>query len=670
MTKASVWVSRLTLATAPTLLRVIRRHGRIRLSYTSATASGRFLVRLLAFVGGLSEPARAVVFTGHGERVDDPASPVFAIQARVNEFCHAAFAAHAGLLERFRYPDHRVCAEQVRVNFRKAMAHTTYELLGFVEFARYREAAEGADRRLVVISPAAVLADCGPAGWTGGQAELRCPWSVRHSLWLRLARAVAWTLVAARPRRSTRGPASVAVEAAWSLDRDARLNDLFWWWDSGIPADRVLFFFDQPNVRATPDMVARLGGLGIRHVVTDTRGAGMGSKTVWRPAAGPAASVARLARLVAVAAWGVRHPGFGRWMAVRAIDMLQWSARAEDFLKEFNVCAVFHSSDIEADPIALASEITGAARIGVQWSDVHWPQTYHARLHQVFFLWGPLHARMLRATGSSVNHVLLSGCIVRCVRGDASGHHAPRAELAAAGATRVLALFDTSLPCENFYEFFLRQVLQDQRWGLLVKPKGLDSPPWARPVRMLSELWDQARATGRVRLLDPRVSPAAAAAAADFAVGVDVNSATVIAALSGHRAIHLDYVGLDRSPLADWAVFHRTGPDRLVFHDPERLWRRLNEALDRPENDDSLGRAGEAVLRQLDWFRDDQAGLRIGQYIKWYLAAVDDGWSRDGALAEADRRYAEIWGEAAVVRDAGQGDARAAAAELVMGVES
>jgi len=148
-------------------------------------------------------------------------------------------------------------------------------------------------------------------------------------------------------------------------------------------------------------------------------------------------------------------------------------------------------------------------------------------------------------------------------------------------------------------------------------------------------------------MLDSRLSPGEAAVAADFCVGVDLNSATVIAALAGHRAIHLDYLRVHASPFSEWATFHHAGPDRLVFDDPEVLWDSLNRYFDQPGSEPGLGVTDDKLLQEIDAFRDGRAGERIGQYLQWYLEGLDQGKERDIALTEANHRYAEKWGREA-----------------------
>ncbi len=75
------------------------------------------------------------------------------------------------------------------INVRKAVSQITYELFAFVEFARYWHRIEGIRvRRLVILSPLAVLVNWILPGWAGQDMEFGRPWSRRHSLFLAVAK--------------------------------------------------------------------------------------------------------------------------------------------------------------------------------------------------------------------------------------------------------------------------------------------------------------------------------------------------------------------------------------------------------------------------------------------------------------------------------------------------
>lgn len=652
-----VWASHLSLFSLPSLLSVLLSEGRFALCYTAATPLGRFCAWALWTMGGLLSRPRAVSLTRHGERADDPASAVRLIQHGLNQFTDGFFDEHAGIINDIPGLDPRIPREQLLVNLQKVVGLLTYDLLVFVELARYHQARSGAaDARLVILSPMAVLAQATHAPWLYDDVAFIAQQSLRHSLlvrfaWetLRILGRVRWTNRAAGAR-----PNSVAVVGDWGLERGRTMNDLFWWWESGIDPRRVVVFFDRPGPPARREFAERAKVLGIRCVALNAQGAGDCPELLWRATVSPAKALALAGTWLKLLGWGLARGPVGAWIAGHLSSTLGQTSLFEEFLVEYGVRAVFHWNDVESDFVSLACQAAGAARIGHQWSNIHWPTAYQARLHHVYFAWGPLHREILEEAGSCTPHIVYSGCIVK---GAFPGHgpdpaaDAERRAVLAAGAERVLALFDNSLPCEGFYRLFLSQVGHDARWGLLIKPKGRGEMPWsADEAPALQVLFEQALATGRVRVLDPLLSPADAAAAGDLSVGVDMNSATVVAALAGHRAIHLDYTPVHRSPLAKWAVFHEAGLDRVVFNDPDRLWKELNRFFDEPGSLPRLGLADDEVLSRLDPFRDGQAGRCIGEYVRWYLDGLDRGLDRDHALLDSTRRYAGSWGNAMVAR--------------------
>ncbi|MBT5471164.1 MAG: hypothetical protein HOK41_11230, partial [Nitrospina sp.] len=48
--------------------------------------------------------------------------------------------------------------------------------------------------------------------------------------------------------------------------------------------------------------------------------------------------------------------------------------------------------------------------------------------------------------------------------------------------------------------------------------------------------------------------------------------------------------------------------------------------------------------------RDGKASQRIGEFVEWYLEAVDGGLNVDDAVRSATDKYAEKWGQDKVVR--------------------
>lgn len=647
---ASVWTDRLSWAIVPIVLDAARRYGRVTLCYTGECRGSRMARKWLTATGRVSSIHR-VAFTRHGERVDDRASAAFLIQARINDCIEGIIQRHRRHWERMSSPDPRVGRERVTASLRAAAAEEIYHLLVLVESARYWQVRWQQPRqRLVVISPSAILANEAPAGWAGSDVEFHVSWSWRHSRLLWLAGSVfEWLKETVHRRRPVAtGPSTVATTARFAgLNRQAFLDDLYWWWDSGLPTECVILCFDRADRPATAEIVTEAHRLGIRCVALNAEGAGKFPHLLWKGGPGVRMAGVRFGRKLRAISSSVSQGIMGRWIACRLAELLSKAAKIEDVLTAFHIRAFFHYQDVGLDYISVACDAAGAARFGDQWSNYHWPSACHTRVHHAYFAWGPAYAQRLGASSwSCINQVVVTGCPIRGVRPDpedAKRSLQLRAAIEARGATRVLALFDTSLPCEKFYAFFLTQLLDDPRWGMVLKPK--DGLSWLFDLQPdLEGLYARAQATGRLHVADQLCSPAEIAAAADLCVGVDINTATIVAALGGHRAIHLDYVRLHASPLSSWAEFHRAGPDRLVFDDPVRLWSALNRWYDDPSTCEGLGLADENLLRRIDPFRDGQAGQRIGQYVRWYLDAMDRGAGRDDALEAASQRYARQWG--------------------------
>ena len=652
----SVWTFQLGIGNLPALLGTFLRHGRFQLRYTAASNDGRILARILRATGILSAPAKPIQFSLHGLRVDDPESARLLVQGWLpNQFTELFMHVNDALLAKFKYPDSRIRRDRVLINLRKAAAQTTVDVLALLELAHYHHRIdENPYSRIVIITPHAVLAHLIPKEWVGKDVEFIAPWSQHYSLALRLGRSIVRVVGdSIRPKKPKMNlPSSIAASVTWGIDSSSRLNDLFWWRESKIPTERTILFFYRPDMPATASTVAEVQKLGIRCVVIDKNALGDSPQLLWRPTPGFVMAITRFWRTARVFIWGIFRGRSRRWIARQTMDMLHTSERMEDFLSDYNVRGLFHDQDGGLDYLSLACDATNAARIGCHWSYFPWPEAAVARLHQVYFTWGPYQAEMLKATGSRVDHVLWSGCTIQgAYPGSDSGvsNSPERLAVISRGASRVLTLFDTSLPCQIFYEFFLGKVIKDSRWGMLIKPKN-SNPPWLRyDLPGLKALYEKAIDTGRVIPLNASVSPAQASAAADFSVAVDINSAAVCSSLAGHKSIHLDYVRVHTSPMADWATLYKSGPNQIVFDNPDELWDKLNHHYDNPSLETTLGVAEQKTLEHIDPFRDGRAGERMGQYLAWYLEALDDGLKRDSALTQADERYADKWGFSSVV---------------------
>ena len=63
-----------------------------------------------------------------------------------------------------------------------------------------------------------------------------------------------------------------------------------------------------------------------------------------------------------------------------------------------------------------------------------------------------------------------------------------------------------------------------------------------------------------------------------------------------------------------------------------------------PSSNSLLGDWSEH-LDELDPFRDDRGGERIGTYMYWLQEGFNEGIDRDDTIVRADKLYAQTWGE-------------------------
>jgi hypothetical protein len=550
------------------------------------------------------------------------------------------------------YPDARVKRGRFVANLRGIASTQQERLLFLFGFAKYWSEKNNVVPDLyLLISPWAVLSQSMSPAWAGNNVEFAFPWNFKNSILFRWALAFYQFLaeITHWPSSQPASPPSIAIAHFMPMDKMSRYNELHWWWESGIPAKNLILYFDRRDEPASRTIVERANQLGIRCVVVHKDARGDYPSLFWQGHPGVKTSIIRLIKKIKILIKGVGFDPVRRWLVMATIEMLFKSERMEDFIREFNVCGLFHYQAGGLDWVSMACDAAGAVRFSDQRSHAHWPCPTMAITPQVYFLWGS-HDRLLDIENQSyVEQRILSGCIIR----GAAPNQEPAGEtvelknrLHAAGATYVLTLLDNAVPCDRFYEFFLNKVLADARWGLLIKPKNMETLPWLRKSSpILIELFERVRATNRVVVAPPLSSPCDAAAVSDFTVGIDVNTGTVCAGLAGLRAAHMDYLRMHESLLSEWAEFYRAGPDSLVFDNPEKLWRSINDFVENPSQFPILGIMNGEIQKSIDPFRDGLSSKRIGEYVRWYLNGIENGLGRDATLEQTGGLYAKKYGK-------------------------
>lgn len=643
-------VHRLSCGSIVPLLATYFEHGPLSVHYLQATRGGLRATSWLARLG---------VLRGEPVPIDDllvadtPQNRYWQTELEVASLCRGHEAIVASLVGRcLKHSDPQyqaIATASVLKQWAAVIAVLEHLRTGVAAWASHHDGLP--IERTVVISPHATLRRM--LGPIAESPRLRSQVSPRPWFVVSAAALIAATfrVVVAPFRKGHEGhrQTHLAVTGVWGLDRD-RGNDLFWWWNSGIPSSRMVYLFDAPDFPATPEVVRETRGLGVRPAVLHRRAVRARSLLV-------TPGIASWSRLLPEAkrvADMVRRAVLAEPLTRSTLAALSWhqvaASRLASQYRELGVRAVAHHQEADADYVALGAEAADAIRVGFAWSSKDGPSAPGLRTHHVFFCWGPHDAGICLESGAISPHLLIAGCPIHEMRSSERSRLQARdaaTEVRRHGAALLLAVFDSSNASPNFYRFLLDWLLEVPTLGLLVKSK---ATAWTRAERDgLDGRVSRALATGRLQTLESEASPADAALACDFAVGMTSLSALIVSALAGSRVLYLDYAHVDRGPLKPFAAFHSLGPERCAFTDPSALRSAVSRYLDHPASNPQLGDASP-LLDLFDPFRDGRAGDRIGEYLRWYVEALDSGLGREAALERATRSYADKWGANRVVR--------------------
>lgn len=419
---------------------------------------------------------------------------------------------------------------------------------------------------------------------------------------------------------------------------DAR-HDLDWL-TVARPAHTIIFEYAQPRFKVSAGFVAELAARGIRIVETHNRPRRLAGAESWHPGytflrstiAGLLAFVPELASAV----WA--RSAVAAWRSVQRLQFQMLRAERADYYDSLNVKAEMISGFIRAEPAHSSALV---ARGGIScvaqhsaWSDHFASHTSTSTFHLSFgtavtswklpFLaeYGVLNGYLFKTAAAGTNPLI------------------PRvtSQFRTAGVRRTVCFLDEGLEHHDLvsasfalYEYLLGEVLTDPQFGLIIKPKKDDTIDALR-VRFGSRLSD-ARASGRLIVLDRRHYPGHAARCADLTVGV-LGTAPFECAIVGGRTIYLSPFGYVPRFMED--TRHN------VFSSAADAIAAVERFLAAPA-ESSIGVHSERFLESLDHYRDAQTSDRIQFLLTNYLDEIGRGRTRQQAIAATIHGFASRW---------------------------
>jgi hypothetical protein len=446
--------------------------------------------------------------------------------------------------------------------------------------------------------------------------------------------------------------ALIGISAAWGFEGPdkKRVDDFFWWRRSKVPSENITYMFERQDYQLTRNRLVDLQKLGIQPLVLNRKYLGEVPEFQFK---GKSVSLVKTLKdfffHFRLTLRGLLADKYHRSIYSLISWQIYKSEQLAPMYKDKNIRGIFHFNETSLEVVNLAILQSDAVRIGTHWSCLTAPNASTLRCHEVYFVWGDHDLKIILDSNSISKNILISGCYLNEFS-NKDEHQKAKAAVQVMknqGVRLTLALFDNSFPVPNFYRFFLQWLVDDPSLGILIKSKGRN---WKSVCKDgLGGLVQQAIDSGRIFILDENATPADAALLSDFAIGVSGISAITVSGLQGARVLYIDFEKLDLGALKPYGIYHSLGPKRCVFYDMESLKNAVLEYAKNPESNPNLGDVSP-ILDQIDPFRDGKASERIGEYVSWYLAGLDQNLSKDESLKIATDKYAEKWGEGKVIR--------------------
>ncbi|MGK5091862.1 hypothetical protein WDW89_07555 [Deltaproteobacteria bacterium TL4] len=288
---------------------------------------------------------------------------------------------------------------------------------------------------------------------------------------------------------------------------------------------------------------------------------------------------------------------------------------------------------------AKAVESAGGMMLGFQWSHyIYDLQTNHLTPQHLFFVWGKMNAYFTQNKGVSSRFFLPSGTIFT------EPHKSKEVEAFCQKHDFIISIFDSGA-CYNihqspeslsqFYLAMLDVLNENPTWAGIIKSKDRDIEsfsPLLQGSSIISKMLSLVE-QGRLLVCSPLTTALTVAAKTHLSVCFSINSAGILAGISGYRAIHWDCSGWLKHP------FYRQPQQQIVYTSLKEF---KNAILKVAQGDSTIGDLS-LWRRELNHFDDLLGSQRIGHFIQWYMKDIAEIGNMEQALAATVKHYREVY---------------------------
>lgn len=327
------------------------------------------------------------------------------------------------------------------------------------------------------------------------------------------------------------------------------------------------------------------------------------------------------------------------WFRVFRFEERFWGSVYESVFKRYQVKILFQHQDRgwKQAVQAKAMEAAGGIMIGYHWSNLpycmeHWFITSQ----HVFFVWGSAMRTCLENKKNTCNYILPCGIWLK------PGDSQPE-ELGnfAKDLNFIFSIFDSSTgghyhvqTPKTLSQFFLRilSILEEHNnWGGILKAKSRSPEQYADTLPRGREIVDRMsilQKQGRLVIISPKYSPVTAMAHSHLGVCYCFNSAGVISAIYGYRAIHWECVGQENPIYSD-------PKQQILYKSLDDLERAILRAA---TGDETIGDFSK-WQKSVNYFGDYEGAQRVAWFVQTFMDSITNTNDYKKSMDDSVERY-------------------------------
>jgi len=346
-----------------------------------------------------------------------------------------------------------------------------------------------------------------------------------------------------------------------------------------------------------------------------------------------------------------------KWMQSTAIKLCEKASFWRTFFNYNGIRIHLDSMEMGLETVIkqIALHSIGGLSIGKSRSYPIYHDSWFFYPNDVFFSWSIETAKRINSFNEHIENVLVSGFPYAVPKKKSESGTGGREELLKSNKTRFNILLLDSNHGKNdgldqliekstmirFYQIFLDWVLEDEDIGLIIKPKKSDL--MANLPEVITKIENVKEKTGRCYLVENSFQkiPSSYLKSIDVVVGTGIwfSGSVIECVMHGTKGIYYDYPNLQYHE----ADLYAWGKNKVIFPDIDVMISALKAYKNDSSTNPNLG-DWSTNIDELDPFRDNKGGERIGAYMRWLLENFNKGKNRGEAIENANKLFAESWG--------------------------